>query len=235
MTPPLTTTPDPNPPVPKPDAPRSSLTWLWPTIQLIAAILIAGTVLVFLLWSPGSGGKRAELTAEVPRNANAVELIGARLIRVKAGIPLEKKLAVATVAREGTSAPLLKVTGAVVARLPPGKDMAEGRWDFSSPNLATAYADWIKARADVPFSAKQLATIRKLTAAKVSAQTDVVTRLKKLVEAGTDPKKDLDAAQAELLQDQLQGQKDEHEADTALKNAGTDQGHTGTPVVSGGH
>ena len=53
---------------------------------------------------------------------------------------------------------MLKVTGSIVARLPPGKEkeLAEGRWDFNSPDLSSAYADWLKARADVPFNEKQL-------------------------------------------------------------------------------
>ena len=121
--------------------------------------------------------------------------------------------------REKTSAPLLVVTGAVAARLPAGKGLAEGRWDFNSSDLATAYADWLKARADVPFNEKQLAAIHDLTVAKVSAQTKVAQRLEKLVKAGTDPEKDMVAAQADLLQTKIQGQKDEHEAETNLKNA----------------
>ena len=37
------------------------------------------------------------------------------------------------------------------------RKIAEGRWDFNTPDLPWAYADWLKARADVPFNEKQLA------------------------------------------------------------------------------
>src|SRR5208337_181869 len=120
-----------------------------------------------------------------------------------------------------TSAPMLKVTGSVVARLPPGKEkeLAEGRWDFNSADLSSAYADWIKARADVPFYEKQLLSIRELSAASLKAKKDVRDRLEKLVKAGTDPEKDLAAAKADYLQAKAQSQKDEHEAQTNVKNA----------------
>ena len=84
-------------------------------------------------------------------------------LSILSGTPLEKKLTIAPVDREQTSAPMLKVTGSIVARLPPGKekDLAEGRWDFNTPDLSSAYADWIKARADVPFNEKQLLSIQR--------------------------------------------------------------------------
>ena len=44
-------------------------------------------------------------------------------------------------------------------------------------------------------------------------------RMKKLVEAGTDTEKDLAAAQADLIQSQIQGRKDVHEAETAVRLA----------------
>jgi multidrug resistance efflux pump len=116
---------------------------------------------------------------------------------------------------------MLKVTGSIVARLPPGKvnELAEGRWDFNTSDLSSAYADWIKARADVPFNEKQLVSIRELSAATLKAKKEVADRLEKLVHAGTDPEKDLAAAKADYLQAKLQSQKDEHEAETNVKNA----------------
>jgi hypothetical protein len=195
---------------------RSRPGWLWPAVQFVAALVVAGAALVFLIWSPGHVPLPS---AETSEDAQAVKLLGPHLLSIQAGTPLENKLAIAQVAREMTSAPLLKVTGSIVARLPLGNGQTEGRWDFNVPELATAYADWLKARADVPFNEKQLASIRQLTKAKVDAQSEVVARLEKLVRAGTDPEKDLVAAQADLLQTKIQGQKDEHEADTNLRTA----------------
>jgi hypothetical protein len=192
---------------------RSSV---WAVLQFLLAILATAAALAYLLWP---GGPAAPVTSPPAQEVEVVRLLGPHRIGIQSGTPLEKKLVVAAVDREQTSAPVLKVTGSIVARLPPGKELAEGRWDFNTPDLASAYADWIKARADVPFNEKQLASIRELTVAKVSAQTKLVERLERLVSAGTDPEKDLAAAQADLLQAKIQGQKDEHEAETNLKNA----------------
>jgi hypothetical protein len=185
------------------------------------AILGAVAVLVLLLWPASKAPK--QVLAETGKGVEDVKLVGPCLVKVTSDTPLQKKLAVVQAASQTVSAPIVKVTGAIVARLPagnnPAKDPTEGRWDFNSPDLAGAYADWLKARADVPFNEKELATIRELTLARVTAQTKVVKRLEQLVQAGTDPLKDLDAAKADLLQAKLQGQKDEHEALTALENA----------------
>ena len=134
--------------------------------------------------------------------------------------------------QQETRAPRLKVTGSVVSRLPPGKEhspppaqllgepaIAEGRWDFNSPEVASAYADWLKARADVPFYEKQYGDIQKLAVETLKAKKDVFERLEKLVKAGTDPEKDLAAAKADYLQAKAQSQKDEHEAQTNINNA----------------
>src|SRR5262249_2165745 len=69
------------------------------------------------------------------------------------------------------------------------------------------------------FTQKQLDTIRRLNKSQISAQTEVVERLTRLVKVGTDPEKDLVKEQAELRRITLQAQKDEHEADTAVRNA----------------
>ena len=88
-----------------------------------------------------------------------------------------------------------------------------------APELASAYADWLKARNDVPFNEAQRVNIFKLAEANLAAKTEVADRLEKLVQAGTDPIKDLVAAKADLLQTQIQGEKDKHEAQTNVDNA----------------
>src|SRR5947209_7240614 len=72
-------------------------------------------------------------------------LAGTRTIAVKADSLLSKKLSAVSVTRDNISVPVLTVTGSIVARLAPGKDAVETRWDFSAPEIATAYADWLKA------------------------------------------------------------------------------------------
>ncbi len=99
------------------------------------------------------------------------------------------------------------------------KTSAEGRWDFNTPDLASAYADWLKARADVPFYEKQFEDIEKLATETLKAKKDVRDRLENLVKAGTDPEKDLAAAKADYQQSMVQSQKDKHEAQTNVNNA----------------
>lgn len=187
-------------------------------IALAVSLTATLAVLAFLLWFPFHGAKPPVATNNAA-NAEAAQLTGPRTLTVKPDTLLAKKLHVAEVATETVSAPVLTVTGAVLARLSPGKDSAETRWDFSSSELASSYADWIKARADVPFAENQLQKIQELNTARVTAQSKVVDRLKRLVEAGTDTAKDLAAAEADLLQAQIQGRKEEFEAQTNLKNA----------------
>jgi membrane fusion protein, heavy metal efflux system len=204
-------------PAPKRRRPLRSV--LGQGLSLGIALGAAGAALAALLWLPLS--HRQDQEARPEQGEDVVRLAGPNLIAIKSGGPLGTKLVVATAQSESIVAPLLVVTGSVVARrLPvPVGTATLVRWDFSTPELANAYADWIKAGADVAFAKKQLATIQKLTKAQIDAQTDVVERLVKLVEAGTDPRKDLVAARAELTKMTLQGQKDEHEAETAVRNA----------------
>jgi cobalt-zinc-cadmium efflux system membrane fusion protein len=117
------------------------------------------------------------------------------------------------------TAPLLTVVGSVMARLNPGKDSPEARWDFPAPELASSYADWLKAAADEKFAEKQVVTIVALAKARFNQAEDVVLRARKEEKIGAVSKKDLMAAETDLLLARLQGQKDEFEAQTAVKNA----------------
>jgi len=181
-------------------------------------LLVAGSLLV-LLWFSFQGTATPALKAQATQNTDVVRLVGPRLIAVTLDSPLDKKLVVAAASKQKTPAPVLSVTGSIAARLPAGSGPAEDRWQFSSPDLLSAYTDWQKARIDVAFAEKQLVKIRELDTARVTAQTKVVERLRKLVAAGTDSAKDLATEEATLLQTQIQGQKEVYEAENAVKVA----------------
>lgn len=148
-----------------------------------------------------------------------VSLAGPGLIAVLPDNPFEKKLALTNVRRERITSPLLSVTGAVMARLKPGSGPLEDRWQFSSVELSAIYADWEKASTDMEFAAKRLTKTRELTSAQLNSQSKVVERLRKLVATGTEAARDLSAAEANLLQTQLEGQKAVFEAESALMQA----------------
>src|SRR5262249_12275052 len=152
------------------------------TLSLLLSLAAASAVLLLLLWSPFKAHDEESSKRETAAVADDVKGAGFGLIAIKPGSSLEKKLVIHEAAPQLIDTPLLTVTGSIVARLGPGKDTPEARWDFAAPELATAYSDWLKARAEEKFSEKQLNTVRELTKARVAAQTKVVDDLRKLVE-----------------------------------------------------
>ena len=198
---------------------RARLGWWWPTVQLIVALLLTSGALAYLLWSPHRGPALPNPGAENSRQVDAVRSLGPGLIQIAPDTPLGKKLEVAEVAAEQLSAPLLTVTGSVVAELRPGSGPAEDRWQFSTPELLNAYTDWRKSNADVELAEKQLTEIRELTTDRIATQKKLVERLRKLVNAGTDAPKDLDAEEGKLREATIQGRKDILEAETAVRVA----------------
>ncbi len=198
------------PPISSSPPPVSRKPFRWKILLGIGAVAL----LVGLVWHlrPLGAGPKAMLA----ETANVVSLAGPRLIAVQPGSLLEKKLEIATVRRERLTTPLLTVTGAVTARLRAGSEPVEDRWQFSNIELSGSYADWQKARTEVEFATKQLAKTRELTAAQLSSQNRAVERLRKLVATGTEAIRDLTAAEANLLQTQLEGQKAVFEAESAL-------------------
>lgn len=196
-------------PMPRPPFRR----WLPFALVLVVAAAAA------LLWMRRPEPETPSAPTSDTAAAEVVRVAGPQLIAVQPGSPLAGKLSVHRVASERIAAPLLTVTGSIVARLAPGKGNAEARWDFSQLELSTNYADWLRARAEEPYAEQQLAKTRQLAAARIAAQTQAVDRLRKLVKAGTDSPRDLAKAEADLVEAQLDGQKQVFEAETAFKNA----------------
>lgn len=207
--------------VPEPAASRSSLRQaIGQSVSLLTALALVGAALFFLWWSPF---RSSESAADRAAPTEWASIAGPRLIRVEPGSPLDKKIQTEVIENVKGSWPVLTVTGVVVARLEKGADQKghprEAHWDFQTSELATAYADWLKARADAPFAEIQLEKIEALAKARVKAQTKLAERMRKLVAAGTDSEKDLAAVEADLIQSQLTAQKEVFEAQTAVKTA----------------
>jgi membrane fusion protein, heavy metal efflux system len=191
---------------------------LWPALQLIGALALTSAALVYLLWMPHVASSTASFE-ESTNPQDLVQIVGPDLLRISKDTPLGKKLDVKTVETEAISAPLLTVTGSVVAHLRQGKEPAEDRWQFSTPELLNAYTDWRKSNGDVELSEKQLKEIRELSEDRIATQKKLVERLRKLVDAGTDAPKDLAAEEGNLRQATIQGRKDVIEAETAVRAA----------------
>jgi RND family efflux transporter MFP subunit len=190
--------------------PASPLRFWLPIAAAVAVVALA----VLVLWTHQPPSLEPTAASE-----DTVKVAGPQLIAVQPDSPLANKLDVRTLASEHITTPLLTVSGSVVARLGPGKDAADGRWDFSHLELATMYADWLRARTEEPYAQQQLAKTRELAAARIAAQTKVVDRLRQLVKAGTDAPRDLAKEEADLVEAQLEGQKQTFEAELAVTNA----------------
>jgi hypothetical protein len=200
-------------------ATRSRWARFFAQVQFVSCLLITGGVLAYLLWPEENRATSvADRASTTP--AEMVRVVGVNQIRVKADCPLCQMLQVAAVKPTEITTPVLTVTGTVVASLrPAGTKDSSDSWQFNSPELLTAYTDWQKATADIAFAQTQLAQIRQLADTRVAAQQKLAERMKRLVEAGTDAEKDLVAVQAELIQSQIQGRKEVHEAETAVRLA----------------
>lgn len=170
----------------------------------------------YFFWAPSA---RVEPVRIKPAHSEAVAVAGHFLISVAPSGPLAEKLEQTTVQKGQISTPLLTVTGAVMASLRPGSSPVETRWQFSNIELSGIYADWQKAATQKEFAAKQLSKIRELTTAQINAQTKVVERMHRLVETGTEAVRNLNAAETQLIQIQLEGQKAIFEAESNLTQA----------------
>ncbi len=226
----MSDTPDTNPPVPAPapappPAPKKPPTVttsnrIGLAIQIGASVAVALGVLGFLIWSGSHpGGENEDKRPRPPEPT--VEVIGTKLLKVKPGTPLDDKLDkdARVKAVEDLPAPIIPVTGTVLASLTPGKDEAQDKWQFASPDLTSAFTDWNKAVIDVQFQKNQLDLIRALADYRVEAQKEVVSRMEKLVKVGTHTEKDMVAERVNLKQFEIQGKKEIHEGENAVKVA----------------
>jgi hypothetical protein len=183
----------------------------------VVALAATAGFLGYLLVVPSAPPAEPETT---PRpTADVVEVVGPGLIRVQPGSPLDKKVQVVAVRRRTVTDPVLTVTGRVAASLRPGNGKGSDFWQFDSPEVLTAYTDWQRAQADITFAETQLAQVKQLAAARLEAQRQVLARAEKGASIGDGTAKEVAAEKANLIQTELTGRKEVHEAETALRVA----------------
>jgi hypothetical protein len=206
-----------------PATPNSQLKrWLVPALGVLAVVVLGGAGVYFhdpllsLFEPPSPRG--------APKQDDPVTVLGPNLIAIAAGTPLEKRLHVVPVQLEQMEYPLLSVTGYVMARLAPGADHAESRWDFASSEVATAYGDWLNARAEALFLDKQAEKTRELIRVQVDFLKDEMARKESGVNMGAVPPRDLISAKADFMKADIQGKKDVNEAETNFKKAERNRG-----------
>ena len=197
--------------------PPSALSGFLGTLQFLIALALTCAVLFWLLFVPALLPKPEEDERTPPNEV--VTVVGDRLISIKPGTPIANNLDPKRVETIRLSKPKITVTARVAASLRPGRDLKTDYWQFDSPENLVAFTDWQKAVSDIAFNKEQLKSITNLADARIEAQQRVVTRLQDLFKIGTDSRKDLDAESANLVQLEIQGNKDKHEAKTALRLA----------------
>jgi len=197
---------------------------IWAVTELVICLVLTGGVLAHLLTASDHRERASAEGHRLTSGSLAVRIVGPRSIAIRSDSPLARKLQVVTIRPTKIKTPVLMVTGTVLASLRPGRGKGLDYWQFNSPELLTTFTDWQKTTTDIAFADTQLIAIKQLADTRIASQQKLVDRMKRLVAAGTDAEKDLAAAQAELIQSQIQGRKEIHEAQSAVRLARRTEG-----------
>ncbi len=213
---------EPHANTPEPPASERGFRWYGSAVGMILAVGVMALAWVFFtpllaLFEPPE--PKGAPPAEEP-----VAITSTGLIVVSPDNPLAKRLQIVTAQTSTIRSPVLSTTGYVIARLAPGPDLAEARWDFASTEISTAYADWLNARADRVFTQKQAAKTRELVKVRLDFLKSEWERKEKGFLTGAVPERDRVVAKADYLQADIQGQKDITDAETASKKAERSRG-----------
>jgi len=178
-------------------------------------------VVVFFLLRPQTRtaspatAQREEADAVAP----AVRVNADGRIRVAADSPLQKHLSSERLDTKSVRFPAITVSGSILARIQPGTEPIEDRWQFSNADLATSYSDWLRTKGELEFTRSQLTKTQELSKAQTGYLEANLKRLEPLWKSGNVPERDYKAAQADLLKAQLQGEKDVFAAESTLRVA----------------
>jgi len=178
-------------------------------------------VVVFLLARPQT---RTASPAALERNESdavhpAVDVEPDGRIRVTPDSPLQKHLSSERLETQLVRFPAITVSGSILARIQPGTEPFEDRWQFSNADLATSYSDWLRTKGELEFARSQLTKTQELSKAQAGYLEANLKRLEPLWKSGNVPERDYKAAQADLLKAQLQGEKDVFTAESTLRVA----------------
>lgn len=188
----------------------------WMTLSAVGILVI----LWILLQPPVRVA--ANPTGETAQHAvpeSPVRVVEYGRLELAAGTPFLRKLEVVEISLSRVTHPLLTVTGSVIARVRLGDEDIMDRWQFSSSELSSLYAEWLNAKSEVEFSERQLAKTEELFTTQNDYLAKIVGRLEGIIASGSLPERELMAAKADLLKAQLQGQKDIFSAKSEIRIA----------------
>lgn len=204
----------------QPASPARESRWTkwWFRIQFVLSLAIAGGVLAYIAWMP-TGLHRPEVETPRIERESVVEAVGPGLVRVDPESSLFRKLRIDVAESREITSPKLQVTGTVVASLRPVGEAGSEEWQFDDPEVLEVFHEWQRVLIDINFAEEQVERIKELTETRTLAQRKIVERLERLVAAGTDTAADLEEARAELLEREIEGRREIHEAETELRRA----------------
>lgn len=189
-------------------------------LQFFGSIAVVGAALVYLMFFHGRAAEPLDIGADGPAALpRSVEQVGPSHIRVDPASSLGQKLVVGVVQRDRITTALLRVTGTVAASLRPVGPNDTDQWQFNDPAALEAFYDWRRAQVDVQFAEEQTQRMAQLNETRLESQQRIVDRLRRLVDAGTDTVADLQLAEAEYLQTEIEGRQAIHEAESDLRRA----------------
>jgi membrane fusion protein, heavy metal efflux system len=188
-------------------------------VQFFGSLAIAGLVLLYLLFMPEHHPDDGEVAESDRMLARAVEIVDEEWIRIDRESSLAAKLDTDRVRLREISTPVLRVTGTVAASLRPIGPDSTDQWQFNDPEALEAFFEWRRAEIDVQFSEEQAVRVRDLNETRLTSRRTIIERLERLVTAGTDTRADLQLAEAELMETEILGREEIHEADSALRVA----------------
>jgi hypothetical protein len=193
------------------------LTKIWRGLWMFAAVAVTVAVVASLL-RPRELRSRSTSTDAPAESTEPIRVLPSGLIAISTDTPLQRELSTINVASERISLPLMSVSGIVLAQVREGAGTFEERWQFSTSEVSSFYADWLKANTEIEFAQSQLAKTKELAIADTSYLEANVKRLSS-VPSGTVPEKDILQAKAVLLQAQIQREKDVFTAKSTLSTA----------------
>jgi membrane fusion protein, heavy metal efflux system len=202
---------------------QSPMAKVWFVAQFVGSLILVGGIVLLLIFAPETLlGTHETSTGRIAPPVSVVQAVDDQHLRINPESALAAKLGV-TVARKSTvTGPILIVPGTVAASLRPGGPDNSEQWQFNQAEALEAYFNWRRARIDEQFAIEQAQRSRDLMNTMVGSRRTIVERLRRLVAAGTDTQADLQVAEAELLQAEIEGRQQIHETDSALRRAQQD-------------
>lgn len=197
----------------------SRIAKVWRAAWMIIAV-IGTTAIVVGLLRPHQPPERDQndRTGAVTKSTEPIAAVSNGLISISQETPLQEELSTVVVKSEQTKLPLVSVSGTILAQVREGSGTFEERWQFSTSELSTLYADWLRALTDIEFAQNQLVKTKELAVAETEFLEANVKRLTS-VPAGTVPEKEILQARSSLLQAQLLRGKEIFTAESTLRTS----------------